>query len=129
MWKLWWFESDTIFKNLIKYEISESNHSFTQRKGNNYYKLIWTEHSLVKSTIMMLIWNLAAAVNVLDSVGIHKVTIRSNWDLTPPPPPPGWDAAKWYITHLTTSLPSPNTNTYIIFNNYPLLWLPVIIHH
>lgn len=77
---------------------------------------------------MMLIWNLAAAVNVLDSVGIHKVTIRSNWDLTPPPPQDG-DAAKWYITHLTTSLPSPNTNTYIIFNNYPLLWLPVIIHN
>lgn len=76
---------------------------------------------------MMLIWNLAAAVNVLDSVGIHKVTIRSIEIY--PPPPPGWDAAKWYITHLTTSLPSPNTNTYIIFNNYPLLWLPVIIHH
>lgn len=27
----------------------------------------------------------SCAVNVLDSVGIHKVTIRSIWDLTPPP--------------------------------------------
>lgn len=62
----------------------ESNHSFTQRKENNYYKLIQTVHLLVKSTIMMLIWNLAATVNVLDSLGIHKVTIRSIWDLTPP---------------------------------------------
>ena len=79
---------------------------------------------------MMLIWNLATTVNVLDSLGIHKVTIRSIWDLTNPPPPQDGmqQAAKWYITHLTTSLPSPNTNTYIIFNNYPLLWLPVIIH-
>lgn len=34
---------------------------------------------------MMLIWNLAATVNVLDSLGILKVTIRSIWDLTPPP--------------------------------------------
>ena len=33
----------------------ESNHSFTQRKENNYYKLIQTVHLLVKSTIMMLI--------------------------------------------------------------------------
>ena len=76
---------------------------------------------------MTLIWNLSATVNVLDSVGIHKVTIRSIWDLTPPPPQDGMQ--QWYITHLTTSLPSPNTNTYIIFNNYPLLWLPVIIYH